>query len=161
MSGLGILFEMTSRDYTFWGPELFNSSFLAHFFISSCPYFPIHFNRFKYNIVPEIFQKPKASCVKCHYFYFIVHITLQATVAEAMLERKIFLKRYMRDTKQQKMSFLFVFNCELPSEYPHDPTSALLLMLQEEVHFLVYPFWNYSLDELFQTDLVLDDWIPL
>lgn len=108
--------------------------------------------------MPKIFQKSKASCVKCYSFHLIVHITLQATVADTMLERKIFLKRDLRDTKQQKMPLLlFVYNCELPSEYPRDPTNALLLMLQEEVHLLVHPFWYYSLNDLFQTDLGLDD----
>lgn len=151
MTGLHVFFEMTSRDYTFPGPEkLFKSSFLAHFLIC--------LNRFKYKIVPEIFQKPKASCVNCYSFHFIVHTTLQATVADARLERKIFLKRDLREIKQLKMSFLlFVFNCELPSEYPRDPTKALWFMLQEEGHLLGHPFWYYSLDELFQTDLVLDD----
>lgn len=120
------------------------------------PISSICLNRFKYNIVTEISQKPKVSCVKRYSFHFIVHITLQAT------ERKIFLKRDFRGTKQLKMPFLlFVFNCELLSEYPHDPANTLLFMLQEEVHLLVHPFWYYSLDELFQTDLFSDHWVPL
>lgn len=99
MTGLHVFFEMTSRDYTFPGPEkLFKSSFLAHFLIC--------LNRFKYKIVPEIFQKPKASCVNCYSFHFIVHTTLQATVADARLESKIFLKRDLREIKQLKMPFL-------------------------------------------------------
>lgn len=106
--------------------------------------------------MPQIFQEPKASCVKCYSFYSIVHITLQATVADAILERKIYFKRDLRETKQLKMSFLwFVFNCELPSEYLHDPTNTLLIMLQEEVHLLVHPFctiaWmNYARQTWFQ-----------
>lgn len=73
-----------------------------------------------------------------------------------MFERKIYFKRDLRKTKQLKMPFLlFVFNCELPSEYLHDPSNTLLFMLQEEVHLLVHPFcaiaWmNYARQTWFQ-----------